>query len=338
MTAAKSIAEESSLPWASVIIPTYNRRDELRKTLSSLRVQTYKSTMEVLVLDDASQDGTREMVLEEFPEVRYTRLPSNKGQTYGRNVLAASARGDFLVLFEDDVRFLDKNAIAKAVAFFEERPEVALLVFNVETPATPGKPASTPPHYTHDHLAGASVIRRDAFFEAGGYRALFHSGSEETDLSLRLLAQGQLLFQVYDIRVFHHFIPEARPREWLRSVRYNTARNDLSIVVLQFPLRLVLPAILWKSLSHLRCGWRNGVTWAVVRALLAFCLRLPVLLRRRRPVSWTVLKRYYGLRRYRPTELEQVRRLDLLSWRDLFFPRHRNPCILAPKQESELLH
>lgn len=304
-------------PWVSVLIPTYNRCDELRETLSSLRQQTYGAhgRLEVLVLDDASTDETPEMVLEEFPEVRYTRLPSNRGQAYGRNVLVASSRGEYLVLLDDDARFIDDWAIERAVEILNARSEIALVLFNLETPSQPAEPSDTAPHYTHDHMAGASAVRRRAMLEAGGYRSLFHSGSEESDLSLRLLNKGWLLYRTYDIRVFHNFVPTLRPRQWLRWVRHNTARNDLSMVLLQFPLRMVLPALVWKTVSHIRCGWRLGITGTFLQAIGAFLIRSPHLIRLRRPVSMATLKRYYGLRRFRPTEIDQIHAIERLPWR-----------------------
>lgn len=331
--------ETDPLPWVSVLIPTYKRVTDLRETLSSLRKQQYHEhgRLEVLTLDDASPDDTKEMVLDEFPEVRYIRLPENRGQAYGRNLLAASARGQYLIFLDDDARLIDPYAVNKVVALFEDYSDVGLIMFNISTPSDPGSPRGTTDYFIHDHITCGCALRRSALEEAGGYRSLFHSGCEESDVSLRLLDNNWLIYQANEIRVFHDFAPEQRTREWLKSVRYNTARNELSMILLQFPLRMVVPAILWKCVSHLRGGWKKGITWSILRAIGAFAARSPILLRHRRAISVTTLKRYYGLRRFRPTAKEQIQEIESLSWRQLLFNGGHHTSLRVAQKDDGLL-
>ncbi len=96
------IIHHSSLLFFSVIIPVYNRPDELRELLSSLTRQTY-TNFEVVVVEDGSvlkADG----VVEAFAgllDIRYF-FKENSGQGFTRNVGFEQARGDYFVIFDSD--------------------------------------------------------------------------------------------------------------------------------------------------------------------------------------------------------------------------------------------
>ena len=91
------------LPFASVIIPNYNGKPLLATCLDALRRQTYPADrFEVIVVDDASADGSVEFLAESYPEVRVVALAQNAGFVAACNAGVASARGDVLVLLNND--------------------------------------------------------------------------------------------------------------------------------------------------------------------------------------------------------------------------------------------
>lgn len=94
------------MPTVSVIIPTCNRADFLRVALESVQRQTFQN-FETLVIDDASQDRTPEVV-RSFPSmpVRYFRHESRKGGAAARNTGIVHARGDYLAFLDDDDEWL----------------------------------------------------------------------------------------------------------------------------------------------------------------------------------------------------------------------------------------
>lgn len=85
----------------SVVVPTYNRRALLRETLAALSRQDYRE-YEVIVVDDGSVDGTREVVQREFPEAHYVRLDRNRGCAAARNAGVQAARGEIVAFTDDD--------------------------------------------------------------------------------------------------------------------------------------------------------------------------------------------------------------------------------------------
>lgn len=97
----------SSLSSASVIIPTYNRRDALMETLSALAAQDFPAgRWEAMVVDDGSSDGTPEAVEEwaarSGAPVRVLRQ-RNAGPAAARNRGAAAATGDVLIFIDNDI-------------------------------------------------------------------------------------------------------------------------------------------------------------------------------------------------------------------------------------------
>src|SRR5919199_5385845 len=94
---------------ATIAIVTRDRRDELREAVRSALEQ--EGAIEVLVLDDGSQDGTPEMLSEEFPDVRVARFDDNAGVAARRNDAAALAGGDVIVSIDDDAVFPSHRVI-----------------------------------------------------------------------------------------------------------------------------------------------------------------------------------------------------------------------------------
>ena len=66
------------MPWVSIIIPTYNRRDFLREAIRSVLEQSFRD-FELIVVDDGSDDGTREMIQREFPGLLTYLYQENQG-------------------------------------------------------------------------------------------------------------------------------------------------------------------------------------------------------------------------------------------------------------------
>ncbi|MES9846080.1 MAG: glycosyltransferase family A protein [Candidatus Sedimenticola sp. PURPLELP] len=88
----------------SVVIPTHNRATVLERALASVLTQTHPA-MEVIVVDDGSEDRTRELLAQKFPSVRYLHQP-NQGVSSARNLGIANARGDWIAFLDSDDEWL----------------------------------------------------------------------------------------------------------------------------------------------------------------------------------------------------------------------------------------
>jgi GT2 family glycosyltransferase len=109
----------------SVVIVNWNTRDILRDCLVSVFGQTQGIACEVIVVDNASHDGSVEMVRKEFPRVILIANEENRGFAAGNNQGMTTAQGRYVLLLNSDTIVLD-GAIEKAVAFADAHPETAV--------------------------------------------------------------------------------------------------------------------------------------------------------------------------------------------------------------------
>jgi N-acetylglucosaminyl-diphospho-decaprenol L-rhamnosyltransferase len=109
----------------SVLIVTYRCRDEARACLRSLEETTQGLDAEVVVVDNASGDGTAEMVRDEFPAVRLLALDENLGFAAGVNLAADAAEGEFLLLLNPDTE-VHEGAVERIVEFARAHPQHGL--------------------------------------------------------------------------------------------------------------------------------------------------------------------------------------------------------------------
>ncbi len=88
-------------PLVSAVIVTHNRRVELRRCLQSVGELTY-SPVAIVVVDNASTDGTVEMVRRDYPMCRVVQNAENVGTAAGRNLGVTAAEGQCILLVDDD--------------------------------------------------------------------------------------------------------------------------------------------------------------------------------------------------------------------------------------------
>jgi glycosyltransferase involved in cell wall biosynthesis len=118
------IAANRSQPLVSVVIPAYNARQTLTETLASLAQQTYRS-IEVIVVDDGSTDGTWELLQSTTLLPVHAVRQANAGLAAARNAGLKQARGDYIALLDaDDLCTPDRLAVQ--VAYMEAQPELRL--------------------------------------------------------------------------------------------------------------------------------------------------------------------------------------------------------------------
>jgi glycosyltransferase involved in cell wall biosynthesis len=108
------------MPLVSICIPTYNRKDYLSQTLSSVFAQTYKD-YEVVIVDDGSTDGTGEMIKQSGHSVRYY-WQQNTGDAAARNKLIELAGGRYISFLDSD-DLLVPDAIERMMAIVDAQAE-----------------------------------------------------------------------------------------------------------------------------------------------------------------------------------------------------------------------
>jgi GT2 family glycosyltransferase len=110
----------------SVIVVNWNTRDILRDCLKTVYEQTRGIRFEIVVIDNASSDGSADMVRTEFPQVALIANEDNRGFAAANNQGMAVAQGRYVLLLNSDTLVLD-GAIQETVAFADAHPEAAVV-------------------------------------------------------------------------------------------------------------------------------------------------------------------------------------------------------------------
>ena len=229
----------ASLPRVSICILTYNRCALLRGLLAEVAALTY-APLEVIVVDNHSEDGTQQMVQSEFGAVRYIRADRNLGAA-GRNLGMQAATGEFVVTLDDDVSGLDDGGLRALVELFGRSPRVGAINFRVTRDGSVTcnwihhcrvEDHETATFLTYEITEGAVAFRAQALRQAGYYPDGFFLSHEGPDLAFRLFECGFEVIYCGAIRVLHGFAPQSR-QPW-RNYYYDT-RNQLWLAARNFP-------------------------------------------------------------------------------------------------------
>jgi len=124
----RSIDVRAATPRVQVFIPTYNRVDRLRAAVGSVLAQTW-SSVEVVILDNHSTDGTNEVmqsIVAADPRVRHVRRSSNIGMFGNLNAIAGLVDGDFFAMLTDDDAY-EPGFVETAVRLFDQWPDIDLV-------------------------------------------------------------------------------------------------------------------------------------------------------------------------------------------------------------------
>ena len=123
------------MPKVSVIIVNHNGQDLLRELFESLSRQTRRAD-EVIMVDNASSDGSVNYVRKQFPLVKVIQLLTNTGFAEGNNIGVATAEGDYIALLNSDT-VVDHKWLAELVQALEanERIGAGVLKILVDAPS-----------------------------------------------------------------------------------------------------------------------------------------------------------------------------------------------------------
>jgi len=237
----------------SIVIVSWNVRDLLRRCLSSILVgQEQGPGLEIIVVDNASSDGSAGMVRVEFPQVHLIANEQNRGFTAANNQGLALAQGRYLLLLNPDTEVVG-DALATMVGYMEAHPQVGALGPQLRYPdgsrqssrrRFPTLPtalvestviqewwrdnpilrryymADTPDDVVQpvDWVVGACLlVRRQVYEQVGGLDEGFFMYSEELDWCKRIKEAGWEVVYLPTATIIHH---EGRSSEQVVAARH----------------------------------------------------------------------------------------------------------------------
>jgi GT2 family glycosyltransferase len=217
----------TSTPVVSFLISSHNRRNVLLETLARIgQCGLGGDEYEIIVVDNASTDGTADAVSEAFPQVHLLRLRDNAGPC-SKNLALAHAHGKYVVFLDDD-SFPRPGSVGRMIEHFEADPKLGAAVFTVTLPDG-GQECSA---YPSVFIGCGTGFRRKAVEAAGGLPEDYFMAAEEYVLSLRLLDAGWDIQRFDDLHVTHLKTPGARNA---RRITRLDVRNNLALAMQLLP-------------------------------------------------------------------------------------------------------
>lgn len=183
----------------SVVVPTYNRKELIRKNVEALLAQDYpKSDYEVLICDDGSNDGTEKMMAEYvrrggLPKLRYFRR-KNQGPASARNLGIANATGEIIAFTDDDCE-VDPDWLTQIAESFSENLDivgVGGVTYSIPekiTPFTHQIENKEPWSFPTCNIAYSKKL----LDQIGGFDPRFPFTNEDADISWRIESIGKVV-------------------------------------------------------------------------------------------------------------------------------------------------
>ena len=194
----------ASDPLAYIIVITFNGKHHLESCLPSLQATDY-GNFEIMLLDNASTDGSSEYVRHHFPDVRIVRNPTNYGFAKGNNIamrIAIDEGASYVLLLNDDTIILDPDWLRQAVAVGERNPTVGMIGFDLTDDPSRKCPSDLAVTDVKRISGAALLIKSDLLKRLGLFDEAYFAYAEESDLEARAIKAGYRLQQI-NIPLYH---------------------------------------------------------------------------------------------------------------------------------------
>ena len=220
----------------SIVILSHNRKSELETNLPPLA--SLIPQIELIVVDNASSDGSREFLQcfkIKHPSVILVLNEENRGVAGGRNTGFPLANRPFIVALDDDT-FLPIATLQEIPGKFYQYPSAGVIAFNIVHPLTgelQNDHGDQPCQVANHHGAGFA-FRAELFKITGGIDEECNFGAEELDFSIKVRAAGMGNLFLPELIAFHNSIPRKKVISQFRRIRREY--NNVRIYFKYFPL------------------------------------------------------------------------------------------------------
>lgn len=278
----------SALQSCTVMIPTHNRLDDLKRTLAVV-AQLDPPPNEVLITADGCTDATVEFLRTQPHRVIVNS--TSRGSTASRDTMMREAATELVLSLDDDSHPIERDAIARVRTLFAARPQLAVASFpqrSDEEPETLARADFGPPVFVGTYVNCACAFRRRVLLDLGGHFGPFWNAYDEPDFAVRCLAAGWEVRFEPEVTIRHHYSGANRNHQRVHRMH---ARNELWSVFLRCPAPQLPGIALFRAARQFGYARRHGLAWMLREPQWWFaCLAgLPGVLANRRALPW----RYY---------------------------------------------
>ncbi|AKB16442.1 glycosyltransferase family 2 protein [Methanosarcina thermophila] len=280
---------KKSVKSASIVILSYNSREDLEECIPSLMSQTYQD-FEIIVVDNASTDGSEEFIRTNYPMIKVVQTGKNLGYPAGNNAGFEVAEGEYIVVVNPDT-VADPKWLAELVKPLENDPTIAATTSKVLIYYQKDKinTCANTAHYTGltfcrglnkfaselnnyqpvGAVSGCSfAIRSDMLKNINGFDSDFFLYQEDADLSWRIRFAGGKIMYVPESIIYHKFKLSISPQK-----EFYLERNRYLILLKNFSLKtllLLLPVLIVTEIVTMGHAVLNGPKYVKSKLLAYF--------------------------------------------------------------------
>lgn len=293
----------------SIVIPNWNGKHFLQTCLDALRQQIY-APIEIIVVDNASEDGSQNYIQSQYPEVMLVELPENRGFTGACNAGMSVAKGEIVALLNNDTE-VDENWVKAIVKAFNTHEDVGIVASKMmlfderDTFHTAGDGFTTDGRafnrgvwqkdkgqfdeeaYVFSACGGSSAYRRAVLDEIGLLDDDYFFLLEDMDIAWRAQLAGWRTLYTPNAIVYHHLSATGGGV----TASFYDGRNSIYLLVKNLPTGIwrkygwqIFKRQLSIALDALR-AWRGEAARARLKGMMCGLLELWHILKKRREVQ-----------------------------------------------------
>ena len=281
------------MPDVSIVIVNYNQRDYTAHCIDSILATPPNAGYGIVLVDNASSDGSADWLAERYPGVKLIRSRVNGGIAGGNNLGIRAGSGKYVLLLNNDTIVLP-GSIDRVVAFLNEHPEAAgvggqllnpdrtfqggfydfpsfakLILIDSKLPSIlwpyyPSHPAGRQVRQVDWISTAFMLFRREALEQVGCVDEEFFIYSDESDLQYRLKKAGWKIYYLPDVKTIHFGGKSLTPwrrrrlvyRGYLLFFKKHYGQAQTVLLRMVFALVSLIKLLVW-SFAFLIPGWRE---------------------------------------------------------------------------------
>ncbi|KPQ27041.1 MAG: Glycosyltransferases involved in cell wall biogenesis [Marinobacter excellens HL-55] len=274
----------ASEPLISIITPTFNREHTITLAVESVLAQSYKH-WELLIIDDGSQDGTRERLSRYLEDDRiHYYFQDNQGQSIARNLALQRARGAFICFLDSDDLWVPEK-LERQVTLMKDHPEVDVLHSDEIMIDEQGRELSRKNMRRYsgriarqmlvDNSVSINTVmaRRECFDDMGGFSGRY-GVADDYDIWLRFSARYTFLY-VPEYWGYYRVMPDqiSSDKERRFAANENIVRDfieEFGSVLKPSEIRWGLARFYCRKARYFAATGRAAIAWSAVFRALRF--------------------------------------------------------------------
>jgi glycosyltransferase involved in cell wall biosynthesis len=276
-----------SIPKFTILITTKNRLKELIFTLEKINSLLLLETVQCILCDDGSTDGTFEYITQNHPTIHLIRNQESKGLIFSRNRLMSLTQSEFAISIDDDLHFITANPLELIEDYFLKNPQCGVIGFRIfwSTSEPASRNTTDQPHRMQSFAGGAHAWRMKFWHQIPEYPSWFVFHGEEDFAAYELFKKQIEIHYLPSILVHHRVDIKARKKNADYGLRLRRSlRSGWNLFFLFFPIQKIPRLLLYTIWMQFKLKVFKGdfkALQAIILALLDCIYFIPKIIKHR---------------------------------------------------------